>query len=164
MRFPGLICLSLNLWALIKMYNAFPFMYLKVNASKSFLSITWCISLGGVHSYILIMLRLLLYLSNFIYSLLHENNVSHIVCYYASIQLVKIKSLLSRIVAFISKVACLLDSPIFKLDYLLPMLFSWSHIGWSLNNFNYHLCFLVPHVISIWFQLVILIDIYLDMH
>jgi hypothetical protein len=66
MRLPGLSYLLQNLWALIKMYNASPFMSLKVNASKSILSITWCISLGGVHSYILIMLRLLLYLSNFI--------------------------------------------------------------------------------------------------
>jgi hypothetical protein len=46
---------------------------------------------------------------------LHDNNVSHIVCYYTSIQLVKIMSLLSRIVAFIAKVACLSDSPIYEL-------------------------------------------------
>jgi hypothetical protein len=101
--------LDQNVWC-------FPLYVLKVNASKSILSITWCISLGGVHSYILIMMRLLFYLSNFIYSLLHENNVSHEVCYFTSIHLVKIMLPLSRIVALITKVACLLDSPIFELD------------------------------------------------
>jgi hypothetical protein len=61
---------------------------------------------------------------------------------------------LSRIVAFNVKVAYLLDSPIFELDwkanaYVVLLIAS---VVWSLNNFNYLLCFLVPHVISIWFQ------------
>jgi hypothetical protein len=73
---------------------------------------------------------------------------------------------LSRIVAFNVKVAYLLDSPIFERDwksnaYVVLLI---AYVVWSLNNLNYHLCFLVPHVISIWFQLVISIDIYLDMH
>jgi hypothetical protein len=61
---------------------------------------------------------------------------------------------LSRIVAFNVKVAYLLDSPIFERvwksnAYVVLLIAS---VGWSLNNFNYHLCFLVPHVISIWFK------------
>jgi hypothetical protein len=51
------------------------------------------------------------------YSLKFESKVSHEVCYYISIQLVKIMSLLSRIVTFIAKVAYLLNSPI--LMYML---------------------------------------------
>jgi hypothetical protein len=63
---------------------------------------------------------------------------------------------LSRIVAFNVKVACLLDSPIFELDwksnaYVVLLIAS---VDWSLNNFNYHLCFLAPHAISSWFQLI----------
>jgi hypothetical protein len=132
------------------MYNESPFMSLKMNASKSIPSITWCISLGGVHYYILIMLRLFFILV-VSYSLLLENNVSHIVCYYTSIHLVKVMSSLSRIVVFIAKVAYLLNSPIFELDcksnaYVVLLIAS---VVWSLNNFNYHLCFLVSHVISI---------------
>jgi hypothetical protein len=54
---------------------------------------------------------------------------------------------LSRIVAFNVKVAYLLDFPIFELDwksngYVVLLI---AYVVWSLNNFNYHLCFLVPH-------------------
>ena len=165
MRLPGLSYLLQNLWALIKMYNASPFMSLKVNASKSILSITWCISLGGVHYYILIMLRLLLYLSNFIYSLLHENNVSHIVCYYASIQLVQVMSLLSRIVAFISKVACLLDSPIFKLDWKFNAFVVFLISYWLIiEQLQLSLILLSASCNLNLISIVILTDIYLDIH
>ena len=69
-------------------------------------------------------------------------------------------SSLSRIVGFNVKVAYLLDSPIFELDwksnaYVVLLIAS---VVWSLNNFNYHLCYLMPHVISIWFQLELSID------
>ena len=94
---------------------------------------------------------------------MHENNVSHIACYCISIHLGKIMSPLSRIVAFNVKIAYLSDSPIFELiwksnAYVVLLIAS---VVWSLNNFNYHLCFLVPHIISIWFQLVISINIIL---
>jgi hypothetical protein len=51
----------------------------------------------------------------------------------------KVISLLSRIVAFIIKVAYLLDSPILSLfDNLMHMLFFWSHMlfVWPFNNFK----------------------------
>jgi hypothetical protein len=58
---------------------------------------------------------------------LHENSVSHEVCYYTSIHLVKIMLLLSRIVALITKVACLLDSPILSL-IPIPICYSLDRI------------------------------------
>jgi hypothetical protein len=149
---------------LIKINSASPYLPLKVSASTHFLH-SWCISLGGAYFYILIILRLARYLRNLILSHVWEQ-VSHKACYYFSIQLGKLLPPLSKIVAFNVKVAYLLDSPIFERvwksnAYVVLLIAS---IGWSLNNFNYHSCFLVPHVISIWFQLVISINIYLDMH
>jgi hypothetical protein len=89
--------------------------------------------------------------------------VSHKACYYISIHLGKIMSPLSRIVAFNVKIAYLSDSPIYELvwksnAYVVLLIAS---IVWSLNNFNYHSCFLVLHAITIWFQLVISINIIL---
>jgi hypothetical protein len=132
---------------LIEINSASPYLLLKVSASTHFLH-SWCISLGGAYFYILIILRLAHYLRNLILSHVWEQ-VSHKACYYISIHLGKIMSSLSRIVAFNIKVVCLLDSPIYELvwksnAYVVLLIAS---VVWSLNNFNYHLCFLVLHAI-----------------
>ena len=147
---------------MIEIYSASPYLPLKVNASTHFLH-SWYISLGGAYFYILIILRLARYLRNLILSHVWEQ-VSHKACYFISIHLGKIMTPLSRIVAFNVKVAYLSDSPIYELiwksnAYVVLLIAS---VVWLLNNFSYHLCFLVLHTISIW--LVISIDIYLDRH
>jgi len=135
------------------MNGASPYLSLKLNASIHFISILWCISLGGAYFYILIILRLAHYLRNLILSHVWEQ-VYHKACYYFSIHLGKIMSPLSRIVAFNVKVAYLSDSPIYELVWKsnVYVVLLIASVVWSLNNFNYHLGFLVPHVISIWFQ------------